>query len=427
MKKTGIRTICLLLTLLLALPTLAGLTAFAGNGAAIVASGYCGMPKNWDHSDEPYSIEDLGHNLRWTLDSEGTLTVSGTGDMADFLVFTDYHEMETFDVCPTPWNDNDIKNVIIEEGVETIGQGAFVSANNKTDVSVAGSVKKIKTLALGKCPSITLPDSTSVQPDAMSARNVTICRGDYDRAGAWNLYAGEDWEDYQGDIRTFRFADGAKYIPGGAFYHETKIKSLIIPSSVTAFSWLSFFNGCTALTDIYFAVDEARWKTIKEDHDSFKRSEEFENYYGEEEYQLYNWDNVKIHRVEYIDGHYIEYVDATEATATEHGYTAGVYCVDTDTWFSGHEVVHNTLGERTVVKEPTEDEPGECVIVCTVCGESGLYAMEPYSPHGPQPDDPDDPDDPGNPGEQSHLPRFLKSIVDWFLRLIRWLGNLIKH
>ena len=64
-----------LTALALALCMLAALTAeiFA---ADIIESGYCGG-------------EGDGKNLTWTLDSEGTLTISGNGKMKDFDWFSD--------------------------------------------------------------------------------------------------------------------------------------------------------------------------------------------------------------------------------------------------------------------------------------------------------------------------------------------------
>ena len=60
-----------LTALALALCMLAALTAeiFAAN---IIASGYCGG-------------EGDGTNLSWKLTSDGTLTISGSGAMADYL------------------------------------------------------------------------------------------------------------------------------------------------------------------------------------------------------------------------------------------------------------------------------------------------------------------------------------------------------
>ena len=103
-------------------------------------------------------------------------------------------------------------------------------------------------------------------------------------------------------------------------------------------------------------------------------------------------------------------VAASEATADEHGYTAGVYCPDCDTWLSGHEVIHNHLGEQTVIQEPTETEPGLVEIVCTVCGQAIRYsaAWEPPTPN----------EEPGGiQGFWMRIVSFFRGFIDWFLWL----------
>ncbi len=114
-------------------------------------------------------------------------------------------------------------------------------------------------------------------------------------------------------------------------------------------------------------------------------------------------------------------VAATLPTAVVHGHEAGVYCPDCDTWLSGHEVIHNQLGVREVIKEPTVDEEGEVYIVCTVCGETGLYALEKLDP----PETPDEPEqqEGGSMNIIERIKAFAKSVVDWLLRLIRWIGK----
>ena len=112
-------------------------------------------------------------------------------------------------------------------------------------------------------------------------------------------------------------------------------------------------------------------------------------------------------------------VAETAATATEHGFTAGVQCADCGAWLSGHEIVHNTLGERTELAELTENGERQAIIVCTVCGESGLYAFE-KTPSDEAPENPDD----GNAGPFARMRKAIKSFVDWVLRLIKWLGML---
>ena len=61
-----------------------------------------------------------GDNLTWTLDDEGTLTISGTGEMYDF---TAYYIGSSSNA---PWHDRLVKKVVISDGVASIGINAFV-------------------------------------------------------------------------------------------------------------------------------------------------------------------------------------------------------------------------------------------------------------------------------------------------------------
>ena len=105
-------------------------------------------------------------------------------------------------------------------------------------------------------------------------------------------------------------------------------------------------------------------------------------------------------------------VAATEATETAHGYTAGVYCPDCDTWLSGHEVIHNHLGAQTVIQPPTETEDGLVDIVCTVCGQAIRYTA---TWEEPEPEE-----EPGGiQGFWMRITTFFRGFIDWFLRLFR--------
>ena len=91
-----------------------------------------------------------GTNLTWVFDSEGTLTVSGNGDMA----VSNYE---------WPWYSfrNEISTLVIQEGVTSVGGGAFQGCFCLTKVELSKSVNKIEELAFSACemPSITLPES----------------------------------------------------------------------------------------------------------------------------------------------------------------------------------------------------------------------------------------------------------------------------
>ena len=80
---------------------------------------------------------------KWSLDSEGLLTISGEGEMDDWeggdyapWAYYDYDIMSI--VIP-----NDIKSVIISEGVTSIGASAFWGCHNLTEVTISSSVFSI--------------------------------------------------------------------------------------------------------------------------------------------------------------------------------------------------------------------------------------------------------------------------------------------
>ena len=68
-----------------------------------------------------------GENASWTLSDDGLLTVSGTGPMEDY----DYADR-------VPWYGmrNQIKRVIIEEGITTVGKDSFLSCINLLDLNL---------------------------------------------------------------------------------------------------------------------------------------------------------------------------------------------------------------------------------------------------------------------------------------------------
>ena len=81
-----------------------------------------------------------GTNLTWKLDSEGTLTISGTGDMKNFgwnSEGTQYSYAPWYDVCSS------VKEVVIKSGVTSIGENAFYNHYNLTSVTIPKTVTKI--------------------------------------------------------------------------------------------------------------------------------------------------------------------------------------------------------------------------------------------------------------------------------------------
>ena len=76
------------------------------------------------------SDNSCGANLTWVVDENGTLTVSGTGDMADYTYKAN-----------APWYGyrERITSVVVESGVASIGNYAFYKCNAITDVYYSGT------------------------------------------------------------------------------------------------------------------------------------------------------------------------------------------------------------------------------------------------------------------------------------------------
>lgn len=52
---------------------------------------------------------------------------------------------------------------------------------------------------------------------------------------------------------------------------------------------------------------------------------------------------------------------ANSSTCKKHGYAAGIYCPDCDTWISGHEALplaEHSFGGWVVTQQPTTDRTG---------------------------------------------------------------------
>ena len=97
-------------------------------------------------------IED---NLTWTLTADGTLTISGEGAMKDY----------NSDDNPSPvYNNSDVKKVVIEDGVTSIGELAFFKCSSLTNITIPDSVTCIEYAAFHGCSSlssITIPNSVT--------------------------------------------------------------------------------------------------------------------------------------------------------------------------------------------------------------------------------------------------------------------------
>ncbi|MBQ7597652.1 MAG: leucine-rich repeat domain-containing protein [Clostridia bacterium] len=195
-----------LFSIFLALVMLLSTVPFAF-GADIVGSGTC------------------GENLTWTLDSEGTLTISGTDAMTNYpgggSLFYSY------------WSQ--IKSVTINTGVMSIGDAAFEGCSNLTDITIPNSVTSIGECAFKGCSNltdVTIPNSlTSIGECAFKG-----CSNLTDVTIPNSVASIGDW----------------------AFYDCNNLTNVTISGSVTSIGGYAF-ECCHSLTDITVASDNANY------------------------------------------------------------------------------------------------------------------------------------------------------------------------
>ncbi|MBO5369774.1 MAG: leucine-rich repeat domain-containing protein, partial [Clostridia bacterium] len=117
-----------------------------------VDSGNTQLSNAVKHFIVPEAEGECGENLTWKLSADGTLTVSGAGDMASWSASS-----------ATPWfeHQSGITKIVIEDGVTSVGEYAFSGLAYLTDVIIADSVTVIGHYAFSGAPllqSVVLPD-----------------------------------------------------------------------------------------------------------------------------------------------------------------------------------------------------------------------------------------------------------------------------
>lgn len=131
-----------------------------------------------------------GDNATWSFDeATGTLTISGTGDMYDY--FDNIHF--STDERSSPWlqtvkNISDIKSIVIEEGITSIGAKAFYDLAYVSSVSLPSTLTKIgaeafRVFSTDNCASmfktITIPASvTEIGEKALGYYDTSTSDGD---------------------------------------------------------------------------------------------------------------------------------------------------------------------------------------------------------------------------------------------------------
>ena len=195
-----------------------------------------------------------GENLTWTFnEATGTLTISGSGEMFNYYS------------NPSPWKKHreNIRIVIIEDGVTSIGEYAFSGCRGLTSVTIPNSVTSIRNYTFEYCSGL-----TSVHISDLEAWcNISV--SNYASNPLYYahhlLLNGEEIKNLVipnsvTRIRSYAFSgcsgltsvtipNSVTSIRDDAFSHCSGLTSVSIPNSVTSIEW-NAFSGCSGLTSV---------------------------------------------------------------------------------------------------------------------------------------------------------------------------------
>ena len=180
-----------------------------------------------------------GSNLTWRLDSEGVLTISGSGDMHDYV----------FSGAPWYGSRSRVKSAVIAEGVTSIGDSAFYDCTSLTSVTIPGSVTSIGVQAFCNCrslTSVTIPDSvTSIGAGAFERCESLTSVAIPDSVTSIGKCAFQDCIS----LTSVTIPNSVTSIGDAAFRDCKSLTSVTIPTSVTSIGERAFYN-CTSLTSV---------------------------------------------------------------------------------------------------------------------------------------------------------------------------------
>ena len=253
-----------------------------------------------------------GDNLTWKLDDSWTLTISGTGDMWDWGLFSS-----------APWYSSrpSVKKVVIKTGVTSIGSFAFTDCNDLSTIEIPSSVTEIGEGAFSDCDGLAdiyysgseaMWNSISGIANAGIPYGATIHYNFGATTGTWNCGAGvtatldsngkltvsgmgamdnltnasyKPWNNVSSSIKSVVISEGVThigsfafseldnlitvtlptsltYIGASAFYGCNSLGTITIPKSLTYLGSFAF-SGCDKLTAINYGGNSTEWKSIE--------------------------------------------------------------------------------------------------------------------------------------------------------------------
>ena len=320
-----------------------------------------------------------GDDLTWVL-KDGVLTISGTGKMDDY-------NFETIHGRSQPWGMYiyQIKSVVIENGVTSIGNHAFKDCSNLTKVTVPGSVESIGTGAFYDCTALTdvsiANGVKSIGDHAFKGCNKLVSITLPDSVEQLGIYAFR----YCTKLKTAVLSKGMTQIGERTFSYCYDLERVTIPKGVTKIGD-NVFDYCTDLADIVYGGTKEAWEAMG---CTFPKTQTVKIHYNCDSFDGH-YVPVKVveptcklsgqidylcpcgyEYTEYIPGgHDYAYVKTVSSTCSEHGYDLlkCKKCGAEKKDYKDDELKAHTYVDKVV--EPACLTGGYTEHKCSVCGSS---------------------------------------------------------
>jgi len=250
-------------------------------------AGRYALARGWHVVDDSPASGACGDNVQWELE-DGTLTISGQGAMDNLET---ENQQPWFDKCES------IQQIVIEEGVTSIGDQMFVSLPALHSIYIPSSVKSIPGSALSNCVSLlsinvsTENKDYTVQNNVLFNKNMTsllaypagsgaktytipqsVTTIDYNafsRSKLTNMVIPDTVTDissfafaYCDALKTISLSSNLTNISGLLFYQCPHLESITIGNKVTDIGTMAF-DGCTSLQVVIYQGTQSQWRRIE--------------------------------------------------------------------------------------------------------------------------------------------------------------------
>ena len=188
-----------------------------------------------------------GDNVTWVFSDDGTLTISGKGKMWDYGTT---HGYAPWTIWSSRTISDNLKRIVIEGGVESIGDEAFPGLDYVESVEIANTVTSIGAGAFSdtKISSINLPNGvTTIGQYAFKSTSLkTITLPDSVTSVGYGAFG------YCESLASATLSNGLKKLGDYMFYECIGLKTVVLGKNTETISNRAFFN-CKKLDTVKFS------------------------------------------------------------------------------------------------------------------------------------------------------------------------------